>query len=27
VDYELVRTDERLDEVLLRFLGKRGRRR
>ncbi|HYO70825.1 MAG TPA: DUF58 domain-containing protein [Archangium sp.] len=27
VDYELVRTDERLDEVLLRYLGKRGRRR
>ncbi|MHA7634157.1 DUF58 domain-containing protein [Corallococcus sp. M7] len=27
VDYELVRTDERLDEVLLRFLGRRGRRR
>lgn len=27
VDYELVRTDERLDEVLLRFLAKRGRRR
>ncbi|WP_309896403.1 DUF58 domain-containing protein [Archangium sp.] len=27
VDYELVRTDEQLDEVLLRFLGKRGRRR
>ncbi len=27
VDYELVRTDERLDDVLLRFLGKRGRRR
>jgi uncharacterized protein (DUF58 family) len=27
VDYELVRTDERLDEVLLRFLARRGRRR
>ncbi|XXF77318.1 DUF58 domain-containing protein [Myxococcaceae bacterium GXIMD 01537] len=27
VDYELVRTDERLDEVLLRFLSRRGRRR
>lgn len=27
VDYELVRTDERLDDVLLRFLGRRGRRR
>jgi hypothetical protein len=27
VDYELVRTDERLDEVLLRYLARRGRRR
>ncbi|MBU8898926.1 DUF58 domain-containing protein [Corallococcus sp. H22C18031201] len=27
VDYELVRTDERLDDVLLRFLSRRGRRR
>jgi len=27
VDYERVRTDERLDEVLLRFLARRGRRR
>lgn len=27
VDYELVRTDERLDDVLLRFLARRGRRR